>query len=159
MEDDILITKIADSVQAALKGSQMTLDHALALIAKVKEKAKKQNLSVVIAVTDSAGHPIAVECMDQSYYGSYDVALHKAYTSILFRMTTEELGKLSQPGKELYGVQYTNEGKIVIFGGGVPLIWNHIIVGALGVSGGTLSQDISLANYGQSMLREVIDCR
>ena len=89
--------------------------------------------------------------MDGAYMGSFDVAMNKTYTSIAFQMSTAELGKLSQPGMSLYGIQFTNEGKIVIFGGGEVLKQNGVIVGALGVSGGSAKQDTDLAAYGKSI--------
>ena len=58
----------------------------------------------------------------------------------------------------MYGIQYTNGGRIVIFGGGEPLVWKDQIIGALGVSGGTAEQDTALAAYGASLLKEVISC-
>lgn len=66
-------------------------------------------------------------------------------------MSTEQVGKLSQPGASLYGLQYTNSGKIVIFGGGVTLTVNGEIVGALGVSGGSAEQDTALAEFGKKI--------
>ena len=73
-------------------------------------------------------------------------------------MSTAELAKLAQPGQPLYGIQHTNEGKIVIFGGGEPLEVEGKIIGALGVSGGTAEQDTMLAAYGKEKLKEVISC-
>ena len=90
--------------------------------------------------------------------GSFDVALNKTYTSIAFQMSTEQLGRLSQPGQSLYGIQFTNQGRIVIFGGGELLAKDGVIYGALGVSGGSAEQDTDLAAYGKSMFEEVIAC-
>ena len=66
-------------------------------------------------------------------------------------MSTAQLGTLSQPGESLYGIQFTNNGKIVIFGGGEVLKKDGIIVGAIGVSGGSAEQDTALAAYGKSV--------
>ena len=140
------------------KKRQMTLALANALIEKVKAKAEEMGINVVIAVSDKSGRPVAVQCMDGAYIGSFDVALNKAYTSIAFQMSTEKLGRLSQPGESLYGIQFTNQGKIVIFGGGEPLEHNGRIIGALGVSGGTARQDTELAAYGRAVFEEVIAC-
>ncbi len=137
---------------------KMTLKLATALIEKIEQKAASWNMRVVTAVSDAAGRPIAVHCMDGAYIGSYDVAVNKTYTAIAFQMPTKELGKLSQPGKELYGIQFTNGGKIVIFGGGEPLKRNGTLIGALGVSGGTAEQDTKLAEYGVKILEEVVTC-
>ena len=107
---------------------------------------------------DEAGHPKLVRSMDGAYIGSLDVAVNKAYTCAAFQMSTAVLGELARPGEPLYGIQHTNGGRIVIFGGGEPLVYNGKIIGALGVSGGTAEQDTSLAAYGASLLKEVISC-
>jgi len=136
----------------------MPLALALKLIGRIEAKAAEWNMRVVTAVSDASGRPVAVHCMDGAYIGSFDVALNKTYTSIAFQMSTAELGKLSRPGESLYGIQFTNEGKIVIFGGGELLKRDGVIVGALGVSGGSAEQDTKLAAYGKSIFEEVITC-
>ena len=142
----------------ARRDEGMTLKLALKLIEKIEVRAEEWNMRVVTAVSDAGGRPVAVHCMDGAYIGSFDVALNKAYTSIAFQMSTEKLGRLSQPGESLYGIQFTNQGKIVIFGGGEPLEHNGRIIGALGVSGGTARQDTELAAYGRAVFEEVIAC-
>lgn len=137
---------------------QMTLKLALALIEKVEAKAAEWGMRVVTAVSDASGRPVAVHCMDGAYIGSFDVALNKTYTSVAFQMSTAKLGELSQPGESLYGIQFTNQGKIVIFGGGELLEQSGKIIGALGVSGGTAKQDTDLASYGKTVFEEVIAC-
>lgn len=139
-------------------GQKMTLALALKLIERVEARAAQQGMRVVTAVSDASARPVAVHCMDGAYIGSFDVALNKTYTSIAFQMSTESLGRLSQPGESLYGIQFTNGGKIVIFGGGELLEHNGTIIGALGVSGGTAQQDTELAAYGKSVFEEVIKC-
>ena len=96
--------------------------------------------------------------MDGAYIASYDIAVNKTFTSAGLKMSTAELANLSQPGQPLYGIQHTNEGKIVIFGGGEPLEIDGKIIGAIGVSGGTAEQDTMLAAYGKEVLKEVISC-
>lgn len=157
-QKDLVEKAVKDIVDKEFAGEKMTLKLATALIEKIEQKAAAQNMRVVTAVSDAAGRPVAVHCMDGAFMGSYDVAVNKTYTAIAFQMPTKELGKLSQPGKELYGVQFTNGGKIVIFGGGEPLKRNGVIIGALGVSGGTAEQDTKLAEYGVKILEEVITC-
>ena len=136
----------------------MTLDKATKLIEKVEAKAAEWGMRVVTAVADASGRPVAIHCMDGAYIGSFDVALNKTYTSIAFQMSTAELGKLAQPGESLYGIQFTNEGKIVIFGGGEVLKTKGVIIGSIGVSGGSAKQDTELAAYGKSVFEEVIAC-
>ena len=148
--------------RAAGRGAQrpeMTLALANALIEKVKARAAEIGVNAVVAVSDRAGRPVSVQCMDGAYIASYDIALNKTYTSASLKMSTAELSKLSQPGQPLYGIQFTNGGKIVIFGGGEVLEADGEIVGALGVSGGTAPQDTALAAYGKEVFKEVLECR
>ena len=133
---------------------KMTLAMAKVLAELVEQKARQMGLAVVIAVADSGANPVYVACMDDSYLASYDVAVGKAYTSVGLKMDTIDLKPLAQPGASLYGVQFTNGGKIVIFGGGVTLTYGDRILGGLGVSGGSEQQDTELAAYG----REIFDC-
>ena len=133
----------------------ITLELAEAVMKCVEKKAEAMGIRVVTAVTDSHGNPVSVRCMDDARIGSFDIALNKAYTSAVFKMSTEELGGLSRPDGSLYGIQFTNNGKIVIFGGGEPLINSSgEIIGGLGVSGGTEEQDSALAAYGKEIFEK-----
>ena len=134
----------------------ISLEEAVNLIRKIEEKAATMDMKVVSAVYNSSARPIAVHCMDDAYIASYDVAINKAYTSAALKMPTSTLKPLCQPGAPLYGIQHTNEGKIVIFGGGEVLLHKDKVIGALGVSGGTEEADTALAEYGRSMLEEVM---
>lgn len=145
-------------VGEAIVKEVMNLNLAKALIAKIEEKAVEMGMRVVIAVSDASGRPIAVHCMDGAYHGSFDVALNKTYTSTAFQMSTAKLAKLCQPGNDLYGLQFSNDGKVMILGGGEPLMVGKTMIGALGVSGGSAQQDTELAAYGKTVLKEVIEC-
>ncbi len=150
--DEKTLSAIVNSVASQLVDADMTLDVALKLSEKVKAKAKELGVKAVVAVSNKAARPVLVECMDDSYIASYDVAFNKAYTVVALKMSTSELKKLSQPGGSLYGIQFTNDGKIVIFGGGEPL-YNKAgkLIGGLGVSGGSEEQDTALAKYGKEI--------
>lgn len=136
----------------------MTLRLAEALARCVEEEAVRRGMRVVCALADEGGNLKLARSMDGAYLGSMDVAVNKAYTSVAFRMSTARLGELAQPGQPLYGIQHTNGGRIVIFGGGEPLTVNGRLIGALGVSGGTAREDTDLAAYGAGRLKEVITC-
>ena len=137
---------------------KMTLKAANALIEKVTAMAASMGVNVVAAVSDQAGRPVAVQSMDGAYIASFDIAINKTFTSASLKMSTEALSHLSQPGQPLYGIQFTNEGKIVIFGGGEPLEADGKIIGALGVSGGTAEEDTAIAAYGREVFEEVLAC-
>lgn len=140
------------------KKHEMSLALANALIEKVRKKAEQMGVNVVVAVSDKSGRPVAVQCMDGAYIASFDIAINKTYTSASLKMSTEQLGRLSQPGQDLYGIQFTNDGKIVIFGGGEVLEYEGKIVGALGVSGGSAAEDTAIAAYGREVFKEVLEC-
>ena len=147
---------VRDIIRKMKASSTMNLKLALALIERVEAKAEEMGVKAVVAVSDASGRPVAVHCMDGAYIGSFDVALNKTYTSVAFRMSTAKLAELAAPGGSLYGIQFTNEGKIVIFGGGEPLYLDDVMVGAIGVSGGTAEQDTYLGAYGKDGLKELL---
>ncbi|MBD5551169.1 MAG: heme-binding protein [Lachnospiraceae bacterium] len=149
---------VKNLVDDAIVKEIMSLKLAVKLIEAVEQRAKEMGMRVVIAVSDASGRPVAVHCMDNAYHGSFDVALNKTYTATAFQMSTKELSRLCQPGQDLYGLQFSNEGKVMILGGGEPLMVGDTMIGALGVSGGTAVQDTELAAYGKDMLKEVIKC-
>ena len=151
------LKKLVTEVVSSLGNQDMTLDLALCLTEKVKAKATEMGVNAVIAVSNAAGNPVSVQCMDDSYIASYDVAFNKAYTVVALKMPTTTLKELAQPGGSLYGIQFTNGGKIVIFGGGVPL-YNKAgkIIGGLGVSGGSEGEDTSLAEYGGEIFKSLL---
>ena len=151
--DEQALRSIVDDVVRHVTG-MLTLDTARRLSEKIREEAKRIGVNAVVAIADRAGHPILVECMDDAYIASYDVALQKAFTVTALKMSTATLKPLAQPGGSLYGIQFTNQGKIVIFGGGEPLKIGDAIVGGLGVSGGSEEQDTALAAYGKAIFEK-----
>ncbi len=155
MNEQFICQVVEQAVKEAGR-AVMTLDTAKRLIEKVEDKARDVGIAVIIAVADKAARPVAIHCMDDAYIASFDIALNKAYTSAGLKMSTADLSKLCGPGQPLYGIQHTNEGKIVIFGGGEVLEVNGKIAGALGVSGGTLEQDTFLAAYGREVFGQII---
>ena len=156
--NDHEISKIVESVIKNINNTQdMTLSLAKQLAEKVEAEAKKIGLNVVIAVSNSAARPVLVESMDDALIASYDIALNKAYTVVAVKMSTLDLKALTQPNQSLYGIQFTNDGQIVVFGGGVPLKVNGKIIGGLGISGGSEDQDVYLAEYGEKAFCELIN--
>ena len=142
------------TVQAKNKIDFISLENAKFLAEKVEAKAKELGVNAVVAIADEGGNLKLCECMDNSYYASRDIAINKAYTSVALKMSTKTLAELAIPGGPLYGIQHTNGGKIVIFGGGDPLELNGKIVGGIGVSGGTAELDTALSAYGKKVFEE-----
>ena len=151
---------IKDTVDAIVEEyvrptNDMTLAAADRLCEKVLKYAKEKGVNAVVAVSNKGGHPVCVKCADNSFIASYDIALNKAFTVVSLKMTTKELSILAAPGGSLYGIQFTNGGRIVIFGGGEPLKnKNGDIIGGLGVSGGTEEQDTAIAKYGREIFEK-----
>ena len=134
----------------------ITLQLAKQLMEIIEKRAEAVGLKAVIALCNAHGNPIAVHCMDDAFLVSYDVATKKAYTSVAVKMSTMELSKIAQPGQTFYGVDKLDGGKIIIFGGGIPLKVDGKIVGGLGISGGTGEQDHDLALFGEAAFQELI---
>ncbi|MBS1952695.1 MAG: heme-binding protein [Cyanobacteria bacterium SZAS-4] len=127
----------------------ISLAEARAVIDICERKALDIKQPMNVAVVDAGGNLVAHIRMDNAWLGSINISINKAFTARCFDITTEALGKESQPGKQFYGIQNSNDGKIMIFGGGVPLLRNGKVVGALGVSGGTGEQDCAVAAAGK----------
>lgn len=152
------LRSIVDVVAREIGSSphNITLSEARDLSAQIRKKAEEMGVKAVVAISNRAAQPpILVECMDDAYIASYDVAVQKAFTVVSLKMSTSKLKPLAQPGGSLYGIQFTNQGKIVIFGGGEPLCdKSGAIIGGLGVSGGTEEQDTALAAYGKQLFEK-----
>jgi uncharacterized protein GlcG (DUF336 family) len=125
--------------------SSLTLAEARNLIAAGEKKAAELGIPYNIAVVDAGGGLIAHARMDGAWLGSIDISIHKAWTARAFDMATEDLAKMAQSGKPLFGIQNTNHEKVVIFGGGAPVKDGDTVIGAVGASGGTVDQDLKVA--------------
>ena len=126
----------------------MNLEAAFRMIEAAKKKATEIGIPMVRAIVDKGGNLIAMQRMDGALLISLDIAKNKAYTAVASRMPTGELAKLAQPGAELFGIDKTNGGRIIVFAGGFPIKADGEIVGGIGVSGGPVSDDAACAQAG-----------
>ncbi|HSC08225.1 MAG TPA: heme-binding protein [Steroidobacteraceae bacterium] len=126
----------------------LTLEDARTVIAAAEEKARELEQPMNIAVADAGGNLVAHVRMDNAWLGSIDISIKKAFTSRAFDVSTKELAKLSQSGSQFFGIHASNEGRVMIFAGGVPLKRAGKVVGAIGVSGGSGDQDHAVAEAG-----------
>jgi len=126
----------------------VSLEEARRVIAAAEEKAKKIKQPSNIAVVDAGANLVAFERMDGAWLGSIDIAQNKAFTARAFDIETEKLSKLSQPKEQFFGIQNSNQGRVMIFAGGIPLTRDGVVVGAIGVSGGMGEQDQAVAEAG-----------
>src|SRR5262245_30371246 len=122
----------------------LTLDDAKQMLAGAEAKAVSLGIAYNIAVVNSGGHLLAFVRQDDALIGSIDLAINKARTARIFNKPTSLFAELAQPGEPLYGIQQTNDGRVVVFGGGVPVLVDGQIVGGVGASAGTVEQDIAV---------------
>src|SRR5262245_17183249 len=135
--------------------ASLTLEAAKQMVSAAEAKAASDGLPYCVAVVDAGGHLVAFLRQDGALIGSVDLAIDKAATARIFEKTTSELAALAQSGKPLFGIQESNAGKVVIFGGGVPVVLDDTIVGAVGASAGTVEQDIAVAEAAIAALDHV----
>ncbi len=126
----------------------ITLEEAHQVLMAARERAEEIGVSMNIAVVDAGGNLTAFIRMDNAWLGSIDIAQGKAFSARAFDMSTKDLGAESQQGKSLFGINASNHGKIIIFAGGIPLKDGERVVGAIGVSGGSVEQDQEVAEAG-----------
>lgn len=119
----------------------LTLADARMIIAAGESKAEELGVPYNLAVVDAGGNLISHARMDGAWLGSIDISIHKAWTARAFDMATEDLAKMAQSSKPLFGINSTNHEKVVIFAGGVPVKRDGVVIGAVGASGGTVDQD------------------
>ena len=135
------------------ESTDITLEQALAVVSAARGKAEKQGTLLNIAVVDAGANLKAFVRMDGAFLGSIDLSIKKAKTSRLFNMSTGKLGELSQPGKPLYSIEFSNGG-LITFPGGLPLKdKNGKIIGAIGVSGASVEEDHEVALAGAAALK------
>lgn len=133
----------------ASRGFDMiTLKDAKRIIEAAEKKAAEIGQPMNIAVADAGGNIVAHVRMDKAWIGSIDISQKKAYTARAFDISTKDLATHSQSGGQFFGIHASNNGKIMIFAGGIPLKKNGEVVGAIGVSGGSGEQDHAVAEAG-----------
>ncbi|GAB7071916.1 heme-binding protein [Mycobacterium hodleri] len=131
--------------------SAITLSAATKAVDAAVAKAREIGQPMNIAVVDDGGHLVAFARMDGAIKASVDISIRKARTSILMNAPTSALMPLVQPGAELYGLEQLSGG-MVIFGGGILLTEGDVVIGAIGVSAGSVEQDVSVAEAGVAAL-------
>ena len=118
----------------------LSLDLALSLLARVREEAETRDLSLAAALVDSAGHVLASQRMDGTPLGAMQLAIGKAYTAASWATPSGEFSDSTQPGGDDWGWN-TTDARIVVYAGGIPLLADGELVGAIGASGGTAAED------------------
>jgi uncharacterized protein GlcG (DUF336 family) len=123
----------------------LTLEDAKRMLSAAEAKAASLGVAYNVAIVDAGGHLVAFVRQDGALIGSIGLAIDKAVTARIFDKATSDLASLAQSGRPLFGIQQSNGGKVVIFGGGIPITLDGSVVGAVGASAGTVEQDIAVA--------------
>ncbi len=127
---------------------RLSIEDARILIAGARAKAEEIGVPMCIAITDESGQLIAFERMDGGKITSTIIAQDKAYTAAGAKRTTESYGSASQPGSPAYGINSAIGGRLMVVAGGLPVIVDGDVVGAIGLSSGTPAQDTQCAQAG-----------
>jgi uncharacterized protein GlcG (DUF336 family) len=139
---------------SAVTAADVSLSDAQAMIAAAEKRAAEIKLPMNIAVVDSGGNLLAFGRMKESILVSIGISIDKAWTAAAVKVPTNALADLSQPGKPLFGINSTNGGRVVIFGGGFPIKAGDQVIGGIGVSGGSVEQDMDVAQAGLAALKK-----
>lgn len=124
---------------------ELSLDIVKEMAKAAEEKAQEMNVPVIFAAVDAGANLMLMHRMEEAFITSIDIAINKAYTAACLKQGSHSIAESVQPGQSLYGLQLTNNCKIVPFGGGFPVIVDGKVVGAVGVSGGTVEEDMAIA--------------
>lgn len=129
------------------------LDMAKKMAEAAAVKAIEIDVPMVIAICDPSGIPVLLNRMEDSLLASLDIATNKAYTAVALKMTTDTAADLAKESGQLFGLTACDKGRMVVFGGGFPIIENDKIIGAIGVSGGSVDEDMTVAQAGLEALK------
>lgn len=127
------------------QASSLDLADARKIIAAGERKAIEMGIPCNIAVADAGGGLVAHVRMDGAWLGSVDIAINKAWTARAFDMSTDDIAHITQSGQQGFGLNTTNGSRVVIFGGGIPIKREGVVIGAVGASGGSVEQDVAVA--------------
>jgi len=123
----------------------LTLEDAKRILSAAEAKAASLGIVYSMAVVDAGGHLLAFVRQDGALIGTVELAIDKAVTARIFERATHDLANLAQAGRPPFGIHESNGAKLVVFGGGIPVVFKGSVVGAVGASAGTIEQDIAVA--------------
>lgn len=120
-------------------------------------RANALKIPCSIAIVGPDGYLLSFERQDGAISGSVELAINKAFTAQIFDIRTDRLNALAQPGAELFGIQHSHNGRAVVFGGGIPIQFQGQAIGAIGVSGGSVAEDVAIAEAGAETVADVLN--
>jgi uncharacterized protein GlcG (DUF336 family) len=148
----MIVTRHQSTERNTPVNTELDLELATAIVSLAVTKSRELGVKMNVAVVDAGGNLVVFARMDGAWLGSVDIAIRKAKTAVMFDAPTAALGALSQPGGSLYGIEHTNGG-LVTFGGGLEIRdEDGTLLGAIGVSGSTVENDVAVATYALSRL-------
>ena len=132
----------------------------LALAARMSQAAvdRAADLGALVsaAVVDQGGHLVHFQRMDKAEIAGPTLAVDKAFTAVAHRIETAELGPLTLPGGDLWGLASNGGGRYIVFGGGIPCWHDGLVVGAIGVSGGSAAEDVECARAAHAVFESFL---
>ncbi|MEE8196683.1 MAG: heme-binding protein [Acidiferrobacterales bacterium] len=131
---------------------KLTLDDARIIMDAAEKKAREIGVDMDIAITDDAGSLLMFHRMDNARITSIDIAISKSFTAAAARKSTRAYGETSRPGGPSYGIHVSNQGRFMVFAGGLPIFVEDQIVGGVGCSSGHPDQDEAVAQAGIDVL-------
>ena len=141
--DDRFPLDLADPSRGptASQATGLTLEAATTLMKAAKAQARATGVAISVAVVDGGGQLVAFERMDGADLVTISLAQDKAWTALMNRMPTRDLGPLVQPGADFYGYETIGRGRTITFAGGMPIERDGVLAGGVGVSGGSVEED------------------
>lgn len=128
------------------------LDLAKKMAEAAAAKAIEINVPMVITICDKHGNPVLFNRMEDSLLASMDIATNKAYTAVALKCGSHEIAEASKEAGSLFGLATCDKGRMVVFGGGFPIKEDGVIIGGIGVSGGSVEEDMNVAQAGLDVL-------
>lgn len=157
VQEERLREKVTAMVRERLAGSHsdglppLTLANLQKMARRAEERAEQLGVPVVFAAVDQGGNLMLLHRMEGALLASVEIAVGKAYTASALKLATHELGQAAGQDGPLYGIETALPGKLVLFGGGFPYIVDGEVAGGVGVSGGTVEQDMEIARWAMSL--------
>lgn len=138
----------------AIKPGDIGDDLVQATLAYAIDRAREGQISICVAIVDAGRNLLGFFRMSGTPLGAVEVSQGKAYTSASVDMKTSDLALHVQPGTAFYGFEVSHRQPLVVFGGGVPIHHDGVLLGAIGVSGGSMDEDVSLAEAAVDFLEQ-----
>lgn len=130
----------------------VSLEEAQMVLAGVQDQARRLDVAMCATVLDAGANPVATIRMNGAQLGAYQLSVDKAWTAAAFQAPTDQWSDVTLPGQPAWGFSTALAGRVIVFGGGVPLMRDGQLIGSVGVSGSTSANDAECARAGAAAL-------